>query len=231
MAFIKFTKHEYDQIFFRRYPTVDCNFMYPFYLYDIYHELDEYHAYVCSYFSLFKFKVPYWFKTTPYVKIRRFRYGRSLYTHFAFVKKSRACPKLGGYFSNFFFKKIKKQNKELVSYTPTRYNKYVLPFFLDRTQTFLEVPESDENFDIYLRRARVLGRLFVYFEDQLYFSNLFGLEGFFENDLTVELLFDNFFELQTDFINHCEFFSINNELSLSIKPLKDNNVLHYCFFF
>lgn len=185
MAVTHYDQVDYNEILFYNSNTTDRALLYYFYIYDIYHELDEFHVYLCAVFSIFKFRVPYWFRTVPFSAAGRFRRGRSIYVHYAFVRRARARVKTRGYFSNYYLKKTKKQNKELSSYVPYRYLELTQPFFLEYVESFVEVPQTDENFDIYLSCVKADSALFIYFEDQLFFSPLQDLGGFIECDLTV----------------------------------------------
>jgi hypothetical protein len=185
VAVVHFDQVDYNEILFNNGNTTDRSLLYYFYIYDIYHELDEFHVYLCAVFSIFKFRVPYWFRTIPFSGTLRFRLGRSVFAHYVHVRRVRACVKTPAYFSNFYLKKTKRQNKKLSAYTPYMYQELTQPFFTEYVESFVEVPQTDENFSVYLGCTKSDSLLHIYFEDQLFFPALWDLGGFIECDLRV----------------------------------------------
>lgn len=108
-----------------------------------------------------------------------------MFIHYAHVRRVRACVKTRGYFSNFYLKKTKKQNTALSNYAPHVYLELTQPLFVEYVDSFVEVPQTDENFNIYLSCVKADSTLFIYFEDQLFFPSLRDLGGFIECDLRV----------------------------------------------
>lgn len=65
------------------------------------------------------------------------------------------------------------------------YQELTQPFFTEYVESFVEVPQTDENFSVYLGCTKSDSLLHIYFEDQLFFPALWDLGGFIECDLRV----------------------------------------------
>jgi len=231
LAIYNFKQLDYLLTAYGMADSIDESLLYYSYIYDIYEELEEFHCYLCTLHSVFKFRVPYWFKTTGFVKVGRFRYGRSVYTQYNFVKRARTYYRTYAYFSNSFFKKTKEQNYKLSNYWPSRYYDIINPTYVDLTEDLLTVDRDDENFNIYLNCAQVESTASLFYEDQLFFNEFDDEAVFIEwspttIDFESEFSFSSMYWIHT-YLEHDD----KDEYPNDGGDVSSNSLLYHFFYF